>query len=217
MDAQKQPQAGNACPSDEQLALLAGGNLPPADIDQLASHLDHCEACQAKLEKLDDVDHDSIDDLVKAGEPLAFIDESHCDRAIEDLDQRSSAGSPVNLSGKLFSAGYASDARQPAAPTIERAGRYELIERLGEGAMGAVYRARHMDYGVDYAVKLVHPKHDTADTGSVGTNAPNLVAFGSGSEETKSLLRRQVLPSPSYSISGSREDLRTARLTIAAS
>ena len=24
--------------------------------------------------------------------------------------------------------------------------------------MGAVYRARHMDYGVDYAVKLVHPK-----------------------------------------------------------
>jgi serine/threonine protein kinase len=42
-----------------------------------------------------------------------------------------------------------------APPKRERIGRYELLEKLGEGGMGAVYKARHLDLDKIVAVKLL--------------------------------------------------------------
>jgi len=38
-----------------------------------------------------------------------------------------------------------------------RLGCYSLLEELGSGGMCAVYRARHMDFGTEFAVKVLHP------------------------------------------------------------
>ena len=38
------------------------------------------------------------------------------------------------------------------------AGRYQIEHKLGEGAMGAVYRARHVKFGRPFAVKLLHAR-----------------------------------------------------------
>jgi tRNA A-37 threonylcarbamoyl transferase component Bud32 len=40
-----------------------------------------------------------------------------------------------------------------------RLGEYELLERLGQGGMGAVYRARHVRLGKPAAAKVVRPDH----------------------------------------------------------
>ncbi len=37
------------------------------------------------------------------------------------------------------------------------AGRYEIVERLGSGAMGQVVHVRHVSLGKDFAIKLMHP------------------------------------------------------------
>ncbi len=48
--------------------------------------------------------------------------------------------------------------QQPADPFAGRVldSKYELIERLGEGGMGTVYRARRLHIGDEVAVKLLH-------------------------------------------------------------
>src|SRR5438552_3707698 len=51
-------------------------------------------------------------------------------------------------------------AERPADPLVgaEVGGRYRLIERLGEGGMGVVYRAEHTLMKKAVALKLLHPE-----------------------------------------------------------
>ena len=41
------------CPPPADLPVFHAGDLPPADIDRVAAHLEHCPACQAALAALD--------------------------------------------------------------------------------------------------------------------------------------------------------------------
>lgn len=44
--------------------------------------------------------------------------------------------------------------------------RYEIVCHLGTGGMGSVYKARHLEFERDAAIKILHPKY-TADLGAV--------------------------------------------------
>ncbi|MCO5170910.1 MAG: protein kinase [Planctomycetes bacterium] len=60
---------------------------------------------------------------------------------------------------RLVGLGLAPAAASPAAPPPggpERVGPYRLVERLGAGGMGAVFRAVHDPTGAEVAVKLIH-------------------------------------------------------------
>ncbi|MFO0866711.1 MAG: protein kinase [Gemmataceae bacterium] len=42
-------------------------------------------------------------------------------------------------------------------PAADRIGRYQLLEKIGGGGMGVVYRARHVELQKTVALKLIHP------------------------------------------------------------
>jgi serine/threonine-protein kinase len=75
---------------------------------------------------------------------------------------------------------------------LERIGRYEIVERIGIGAMGTVYRARDPHIQRDVAIKQMRDGIDSADArnrflrevrAAGGLSHPNIVAvFDSGEE-----------------------------------
>jgi tetratricopeptide (TPR) repeat protein len=58
---------------------------------------------------------------------------------------------------------------EPASPALEpgvAVGRYELVERIGSGGMGSVYRAHDPHLSRDVALKVLHPGHAAIREGS---------------------------------------------------
>lgn len=56
------------------------------------------------------------------------------------------------------------DPREPVppwefAPGTELGGKFRLGRKLGQGGMGAVYRAQHLSLGIDVAVKVLHQRY----------------------------------------------------------
>ncbi|MEM6799297.1 MAG: protein kinase [Planctomycetota bacterium] len=63
----------------------------------------------------------------------------------------------------------------PPAPPVRTVGNYELQELLGSGGMGAVYKARHKQFGRDRAVKVIKP---------------HLLPHGDGDHRHEEIIRR---------------------------
>ena len=126
--------SGFACLADETLQAYQNGTADPALIDSVAQHLSSCPDCFCRLQNVASAD-DSLLRALRRQQSLPAC----------PLDPLIAAAIAQTLSP---AGGF-------AAGTVLN--EYRLLEKLGSGGMGTVYRALHLRLDKEVALKVIRP------------------------------------------------------------
>lgn len=129
------------CPLPDALLRFAVGNLSRKELARLADHVQECGACQAAVQALED----QPDALVSALRPVPQADEPAWDEV-----------PPALLAAAREASGAVHPAIGPLSEGPRRLGKFELLEELGSGSFGHVFRARDVELDRMVAVKVLH-------------------------------------------------------------
>ncbi len=132
--------ASTCCPNQTELTEFAVGNLSGPALVQIASHVEHCAACEMALQAFDGL----ADHLVAQLRQLA--------------SKETATLEPVPA--ELLAAARSVREQERAAPWLpeeggRRLGKFELLEELGVGSFGYVFRARDAELDRLVAVKIL--------------------------------------------------------------
>ena len=143
-----------ACLSKEDLRDYVLGSIDDQQAAQLEQHLLECPHCEQLLVSVED----HSDAVIQALSVLPASPDDEADyRTLRDqaLQQPVEIADPARAI-ELFR--HTSRLRDPVeAPLPFKLGNYELLQRIGRGASGAVYRARHLRLNKVVAVKVLDP------------------------------------------------------------
>ena len=154
-----QPLASSrSCPDHFMLLSLAEGQLSEEESTAISAHVEDCPHCDAKLEQIEDASDPLIQALVSL--PATEDDEPTFRRLQAEL-----LANPLPFEGeRSFTNGPGSTeqwpdeelaARYPVMQLPFQLGNYDLLEQIGAGSHGAVFRARHRRLEREVAVKLL--------------------------------------------------------------
>ena len=148
------------CPQDDQLRAFSAAMLPIDQMDAVENHLRQCVRC---LHALDAFDEES-DTLVQVLSTLpSNMDDEFT--LVQIREQLLAAPPPLIVgSSPTTSLGEASpESRNQIFEYPDRVGDYQLLELIGRGASGAVFRARHAKLDRIVAVKILRPRNLHSD------------------------------------------------------
>ena len=152
-------------------------------------HLDGCVDCRDLIESLareasQDAAKDTLRDTEKRAPSIAMMETVGSDAGLLETAHASEVGAALESTvGPDDSVTKAVRVRTRASSIGQQLGRYKLVERLGAGAMGIVYRAEDRELGRDVALKQLHrPDEELTDRlvrearSMAQVNHPNVVA-----------------------------------------
>jgi tRNA A-37 threonylcarbamoyl transferase component Bud32 len=133
------------CPGRAELERFAVGDLPRPELARLSGHIEKCASCDLILQGFDEVPDPLLSGLRCLGPEKSVSLDAVPDALLARVRfSREMAGS----------ASWLSD-----AGTLCSLGRFELLEQVGVGSFGYVFRARDTELGRQVAIKIPRAGH----------------------------------------------------------
>lgn len=163
----------NGCPKRDELVSFCSGELSSERFDAVADHLECCRACEAVVVEMESAGVALVAPLRELPTAAGFLAEAEWKHVSERLQ-----ATPEPLSGfETRSVARTQDRSSTLRIEAPPLGDYRLLQVVGQGGMGTVYKARHTRLNKLVAVKLL-PEDRVRDAQSVARFQREMRAIG---------------------------------------